>query len=141
MFQSKEEKVEALVKEEMSQINWEEVDSYPLGIDCDEMLSKPLQKKCFQEQVSRFFREAVDDFDADAAHLRGKRFVFTFEVDQDGLVTCLDDIYEAQSIETDVIALHDHLKKSCEDLIFNTPATKKGIPVKMRFQIPIIFKK
>ncbi len=50
-FTSNEEKTQELVNEEMRNINFNEVDRYPLFDNCDEMLGKEEQLDCFQNTL------------------------------------------------------------------------------------------
>ena len=57
--QACEEKTQELVDQEIRAIDWEDVDQYPLFADCDELVSKPEQKKCFMRTLLKHFSKTL----------------------------------------------------------------------------------
>ena len=60
LFASKEKKMRKLVEQEMRDINWNDIDSYPLFENCDETQTKKGQRECFEQEV--LFSSDADNF-------------------------------------------------------------------------------
>ncbi|MDO1499196.1 hypothetical protein Q2T40_02625 [Winogradskyella maritima] len=58
-FESKEKRTQELINEELGQIDWNTVDSYPFFYTCDESASKAEQKICFEETLISHFQETL----------------------------------------------------------------------------------
>ena len=51
-FESKDKKTQKLVDQELLEIDFNDVDDYPLFDDCDETATKEQQKSCFEDRLT-----------------------------------------------------------------------------------------
>ncbi|MEK6152201.1 hypothetical protein WIW50_03035 [Flavobacteriaceae bacterium 3-367] len=136
-FASKEAKTQKMVEEEMQNINWNEVDQYPLFSDCDELASKGDQKNCFEATLLMHFSMTLQEFDFVLDTNVNDTVYVDFMMDQDGLISVLD-IEKDDAIETEMPEFDGVITQSLKSLPRVAPALKRGIPVSAKFRIPIV---
>ena len=135
-FESKDKRTEKLVEKELLQIDWTDVDDYPLFSDCDETVSKTLQKNCFEEKLLLHLSADLQEFQL-TSEIEIEDLVFLdFRIENDGSITVVNienkAIFGAQTKN-----FEDKVTKSIKSLPRLEPALKRGIPVSAKFRIPI----
>ena len=136
-FMTPEERTELLVEEKLRAVDWQSVDQYPLFESCDELSEKQEQLLCFQtimmERITTVFRDTVFKVD--------KKIQDTLMVDlvvnEDGFVSIVS-VQENTSIEKAIPNFKNEVSKRLNDFTTVAPALKRGVPVSMRFRLPII---
>ena len=138
-FASPETKARQLVEEELSAIDWNEVDQYPLFDACDETAQKPQQQECFEQNLVMHLAMALQDFEFKSEKALADTLYLDFMVDQQGKVTVVsmdkNPEFSRENPEFERI-----VAKSLRSLPRLEPALKRGIPVSSRFRIPIVLK-
>ena len=138
-FESQERKTQELIQKELSEIDWNEVDSYPLFEDCDENSSKTLQRECFENELLKHCSKTLDAYefilDADI----DPTVIVDFLVDKDGRITIID-IEKDPKINKQMPEFEGIIRQSLKRMPPLAPALKRGIPVKAKFRIPIVLK-
>ena len=136
LFTSKEEKVQELVDIQMQDINWNDVDTYPMFANCDENSEKAIQKGCFEATFLKHFSSALEGTDFIKEATNGGSMVLHFSVDNAGTITVLsiekDSVMEAQFPE-----FMERIAKILTEIPELKPAVKQAIPVRVKFTLPI----
>lgn len=136
-FVSKEEKTRELVKEEMSQIDFNEVDRYPLFDDCDEMMDKEAQLECFKTTLISHYTATLREFEFEfVSDMRAMVYV-DFLVDHRGEISVLE-VERNEDIENQIPEFRSIVTQSLKGLPPLLPALKRGVPVSSKFRIPIL---
>jgi hypothetical protein len=138
-FESKVPVKEDLLNKELRAINWNEVDEYPSVQDCELLEDKNEQKQCF--------------FDFLSAQIQTKLSIDTLSILYPELdtievkVTVFADsklLFEPQfpkdAMAFDGVKIDSILKSRLVDFPKINPATKRGLPVKTQFILPVILK-
>tara|TARA_R110002167_G_scaffold363512_2_gene583691 strand:- start:912 stop:1352 length:441 start_codon:yes stop_codon:yes gene_type:complete len=137
-FVSKEAKTQELVEKEMLEINWNDVDNYPLFETCDETLTKTGQRECFERELLSHCTKTLQEFVYEFEEGVDRTVQVDFLVDQDGRISVLS--IEKDNAITDQMPEFDQIiAQSLINLPTLEPALKRGIPVKAKFRIPIVF--
>lgn len=136
-FTSKEEKTQELVNEEMRNINFNEVDKYPLFDNCDEMLDKTGQLDCFQNTLLEQYTSTLEDFEFQFVSDINTSIYVDFLVDYKGEISVLE-VQRNQDIENQIPEFRSIITQSLKGLPPLSPALKRGVPVSSKFRIPII---
>ena len=136
-FTSKEEKTQELVNEEMRNINFNEVDKYPLFDNCDEMLDKTGQLDCFQNTLLEQYTGTLEDFEFQFVSDINTSIYVDFLVDYKGEISVLE-VQRNQDIENQIPEFRSIITQSLKGLPPLSPALKRGVPVSSKFRIPII---
>ena len=134
---SKEKKTQELVQKELQEIDFDEVDSYPLFENCDETLTREGQRECFEQQVLSNCSLILNQYEFVLGANTSKNVYVDFLVDQDGKVSVLN-IEKDESIDKQMPEFNQLITQGLEDLPPLAPALKRGIPVKAKFRIPIV---
>ena len=133
----REEKTQQLVDEQIKSIDWEDVDQYPLFSDCDELASKPEQKKCFMETLLRHFSKSLQESDFVVTKEINDTIFVNFRMEDSGAITLMN-IKNDEQISQQVPGFQNEIEKSLNSLPKIEPALKRGIPVSAKFRIPIV---
>ncbi|NJY62059.1 hypothetical protein HC174_04720 [Salinimicrobium sp. CDJ15-81-2] len=138
-FQTRKISSEEILSEETRDFNWHEVDQYPAFAECRNITEVEAAKICFGNKVSQYF----------FSRLEAKQPVVTTEID-DTLYLYLKisekGIPAIDSMEIDSVVLDQlpeiktWLTRSVDSLPKIYPATKRGIPVKTTFRMPVVIK-
>ena len=138
-FQTRKVTSEEILVEETRDFNWHEVDQYPAFSECRNITEVEAAKTCFGNKVSQYF----------FSRLEAKQPVVTTEID-DTLYLYLKisekgkptiDSMEIDSLVLDQLPdIRTWLVQSVDSLPTIYPATKRGIPVKTTFRMPVVIK-
>ncbi|NHF58464.1 hypothetical protein FK220_003890 [Flavobacteriaceae bacterium TP-CH-4] len=137
LFASKEKKMRKLVEQEMRDINWNDIDSYPLFGNCDETQTKKGQRECFEQEVLLHCSRSLKEFEFVLLSGTNPTVQVDFLVDQDGQISVLD-IQKDAAIDSQMPEFDQIITQSLKNMPPLAPALKRGIPVKAKFRIPII---
>ncbi len=136
-FQSKNTQTENSVSEALMAIDWNDVDTYPLFDVCDENTPKAEQKNCFQENMIGYFSEAFSDAEFEVEADLNDTLYVDFLIDEHGFISVLE-IAENERINQLIPDFNDEVSARLNDLTTVAPALKRGIPVSMKFRLPLV---
>ena len=136
-FTSNEEKTQELVNEEMRNINFNEVDRYPLFDNCDELMDKSGQLDCFQNTLLSQYTATLEDFEFQFVSDINTTVYVDFMVDFNGEISVLE-VQRNEDIENQIPEFRSIITRSLIGLPPLSPALKRGVPVSSKFRIPII---
>lgn len=136
-FESTDTKTQKLVDREIQQINWNDVDQYPLFDNCDETTSKAEQKACFETTLLTHFSMTIQDFEFELNEEVNDTLYVYFLMDNAGAISVLD-IDKNDGIEAQIPEFSGIIAQSLKSLPKVAPALKRGIPVAAKFRIPLI---
>ena len=132
----KEEKTRRLVQQELSTINWNDVDQYPMFQSCDESISKEEQRLCFEDELLDHFSRTLNDFEFILKEDVEDTIYVDFLVERDGSITVLD-IEDQMAVQDQIPEFNAIITQSLKSLPEVQPALKRGIPVSAKFRIPL----
>ncbi|NAY92690.1 hypothetical protein GTQ34_12255 [Muricauda sp. JGD-17] len=136
LFMSKEDKTQKMVDDELLAIDWNDVDQYPLFEECDETVSKPQQKGCFQNVLMGYFSKALDSLHFQVEENLNDTVFIDFEVDEHGFIT-IRNVEEKTAIFNQIENFRSEVTQRLNDFTVK-PALKRGIPVSIRFRLPLV---
>jgi hypothetical protein len=130
--QEKFQKVDAnyIAEKEFENLNLKEVDQFPLFKTCDETENREQQKACFEKEIHQWLKPQVDSLEYNTT--TADTLQLYLSILKDGTLV-LDSLNTPLKVKTQM------------DSIFKTsppfyPAQKRGVPVKVSFQLPLILK-
>lgn len=141
LFQSTEKRTENRVREQLLEIDWNDVDTYPLFDACDENASKEMQRACFTEHMMASFSEVFEDAKFVVEEDIDQTLFVDFKIDEDGFISVLE-IGQNEEINALLPNFNEIISKRLNDLTTgaNTtlkPALKHATPVSMKFRLPL----
>lgn len=133
-FEKKQSK-EIMLKKELKNIDWNDVDEYPMIGNCDILDDKQQQKKCFFEFINQNIQKKLDSI-----LIQKKTFAKDSILLQISVLPNSKIVYSFKKKDLELknkINLDSVLQ--LPTLQFNNikPALKRGIPVKIQFDIPV----
>lgn len=137
LFESKEDKTQKLVNEELLSIDWNDVDQYPLFEDCDETASKEAQQECFQNLITEYFSEALAGLQFRVWNDMNDTVYVDFLIDEHGFISVLN-VEEKTSVLNEISDFNNKVSERLNDLTTVAPALKRGNPVSLRFRLPLV---
>ena len=126
------QKVDAdeIAKKELQHINFSEVDQFPLFKTCDETANRQKQQHCFEQELHIWLKPHLDSIPY--KNTTGDTIQLNLSVDAKG------------KINLDSLASKEELTETFQNIFKQSPqiypAQKRGIPVKVSFQMPVILK-
>lgn len=121
----------------MQEIDWNQVDQYPLFDTCDETASKEKQRQCFEENILLHFSMTLQDYEFVLNKDVNDTLLVDFIMDKEGLVSVLN-IQKDNEIDQQMPEFDGIIIQSLKSLPKVEPALKRGIPVNAKFRIPIV---
>lgn len=119
---------ESIAEKEINSLNLKEIDQFPLFVTCDETAKPEEQKLCFEKEIHQWLKPHADSlyYNTEIADT----IQLYLSIQTDGTLT-LD------SLQTEL-----KVKKQLDSIFKNAPqlypAQKRGVPVKVAFQLPLI---
>lgn len=119
---------EDIAKKELQSINFSEVDQYPLFKICDETATRQMQQNCFEKELHNWLKPHLDSIYYDA--IKDDSIYLNLSILSNGKINLDSTTSKNNSNQI----FQDIFKKA--PVIY--PAQKRGIPVKVSFQLPVI---
>ena len=135
-FDSKQQRTQELINEELRHIDWNSVDSYPFFYTCDEAVTKQQQKVCFEETLISHFKETLNDFEFTLTDKESETVDVIFIIDTLGRIN-VSNIEKDASVLKQMPEFDGVVTQSLKNLPKLAPALKRGIPVNTKYRIPV----
>lgn len=126
-----------LVREELEQIDWESLDSYPSFEVCDNQTDKMQKRQCFEQEVAKHIFEYLQKHEVVLKDSIKEQVELILIVSAEGNIA-LDDIALSSQLENQIPEIKNWLKQAVEQLPAIYPAEKRGIPVKSKYKLPLV---
>lgn len=127
---------EQYVSDQLKEIDWESLDMYPLFTTCDERLSKPLQKDCFEKLIKTRIHGLVNTLHQRDSLFFSGAFAVNFKVDARAMIE-VQEIVGLKASQAHQMHFIKLIQEALTTLPSLSPAVKQGVPVGARFQIPV----
>ncbi|WP_108425009.1 MULTISPECIES: hypothetical protein [Flagellimonas] len=137
LFESKEDKTQKLVNEELMAIDWNDVDQYPLFDSCDETATKEAQRECFQNVMADYFSEALAGLQFQVDSDLNDTVYIDFMIDEHGFISVIN-VEEKTAVLNEISDFNTKISERLNDLTTVAPALKRGNPVGLRFRLPLV---
>ena len=137
-WETKKVSSEALFTEAWEAIALTEVDTYPMFKDCDQSAEKTIQRQCFETVVLSSLQEHLKQYPIATSTTLNDTMNVHFVVDEKGIF-CIDSLTISSHIKEALPDTELWIYNGIKEIPEVIAATKRGIPVKVQFQIPIVF--
>jgi hypothetical protein len=128
-----------LLDKELNAINWNEVDEFPSFSECDKIKDERMQKQCFFEFLAQTIQEKLTS--DTLANLYPELDTIEVKVTVFPNSTMkFEPQFPKDSTAYDTIKIDSILKSRLVNFPKVNPATKRGLPVKTQFILPVIIK-
>lgn len=117
-----------IAEKELKTINFKDVDRFPLFKTCDEMASREVHQSCFEQKLHQWLKPYLDTL---SVGLAKKDTIHIFL-----------NINENGKIQLDSLSSKSDANNTFKSIFNNAPqvypAQKRGIPVSVKLELPII---
>lgn len=138
-FQTRKISSEEILLEETRDFNWHEVDQYPAFAECRNITEVEAAKTCFGNKVSQYFYSRLEAKQPVVTQSLDDTLFLYLKISEKGRPAI--DSMEIDSVVVDQLPdIKSWLYQSVDSLPKIYPATKRGIPVKTTFRMPVVIK-
>ena len=130
---------EEIVREEINNIDWNDVDQYPLFEACDETASREDQKTCFREEFVKHFYKTLSNHQLVVRRNLVDTVRVQLLIDNTGKISIVS-IDKSELTEELLPALDGLMELTVSRLPKVYPALKRDIPVNTRVVMPVVLK-
>jgi hypothetical protein len=128
-----------LLDKELNAINWNEVDEFPSFSECDKIKDEKLQKQCFFEFLTQTIQEKLTSDTLTTLFPELDTIEVKVTVFPNSTMK-FEPQFTKDSTAYDTIKIDSILQSRLVNFPKVNPATKRGIPVKTQFILPVIIK-
>ena len=128
-----------LLDKELNAINWNEVDEFPSFSECDKIKDERLQKQCFFEFLTQTIQEKLTSDTLATLYPELDTIEVKVTVFPNSTMK-FEPQFSKDSTAYDTIKIDSILKSRLVNFPKVNPATKRGLPVKTQFILPVIIK-
>ncbi|GAA0872458.1 hypothetical protein GCM10009117_16050 [Gangjinia marincola] len=127
---------EEILHEEKAGMDWDKVESYPAFKDCGETNDSAVNKRCFEEHLTRHVQTVLEKRKESIRASVNETAQLYLTVSKEGK-TKVDSVNISAALKTKIPFLKELLLGSLDSLPQLQPALKRGIPVKTAFTLPV----
>lgn len=138
-FNLKKHSADEILQKELKSINWSEVDFYPTFEDCGVVTSKLESKTCFEAQIRETVRHRLSQQQIITTKKSPDTVILKLSITKEGEAQ-IKNIKVSEEISSQNPQLTDWLQDAISKLPEVYPAQKRGVPVPLDTQLPIILK-
>lgn len=128
-----------LLDKELNAINWNEVDEFPSFSECDKIKDERMQKQCFFEFLTQTIQEKLSSDTLASLYPELDTIEVKVTVFPNSSMK-FEPQFPKDSTTYDTIKMDSILKSRLVNFPKVNPATKRGLPVKTQFILPVIIK-
>ena len=137
-WETKKVSSEELFTEAWNAIDITEVDTYPSFEKCSTFTEREAQRQCFETTVVNSLKEHLGQYAMNFDSSFTDTLKVHFMINEKGAF-CIDSLIISSRLQQNVPRIALWIDKGLEDIPQAFPATKRGIPVKAQFEVPIVF--
>jgi hypothetical protein len=138
-FDKKVPNEKELLDKQLKEINWDEVDQFPSVDDCEKLTDANQRKQCFFDFMKSTIEQKLNIDTLKAMYPQLDTIEVKVTVFPTSEVT-FEPQFSKDSLAYDTIRIDSILHTRLIDFPKINPATKRGIPVKTQFVLPVIIK-
>lgn len=128
-----------LLKQQLKEINWDEVDEYPSVLECEKLSDEKQRKQCFFEFLTSTIQQKLNTDTLSILYPELDTIEVKITVNSDATML-FEPLFPKDSVTYDKIKIDSIIRARLIDLPKINPALKRGIPVKTQFILPVILK-
>jgi hypothetical protein len=121
---------ETIAEKEFKSLNLKEVDQFPLFKNCDETENRQQQKDCFEKEIHQWLKPHLDSLKYNTK--KADTLQLYLSITKNGKL-------ELDSLKTE-LKVTEQLDSIFKNSPKFYPAQKRGVPVKVSFQLPLMLK-
>ncbi len=138
-FETEKISSDTFLEEEISSINWNDIDSYPVFKECETISQKAQNKSCFESTLIERLYSNLHTNPAIVKTDLDEEIWIDFTVNKKGTLA-ITAVKMDSILHRELPLLKDKIYASIDSIQPLAPAYKRGIPVRTTFRLPIEIK-
>lgn len=138
-WETKKIQSETYFAQEWKAIDINEVDSYPTFPNCESVEASTALKACFENEITTAFYKSLQAQPLVVTSNLEDTVWIDLKVSQEGKL-CIDSLHISDAVSFEIPDFPAYIHDAAQQLPRAFPATKRGIPVKTKFKLPVIVK-
>lgn len=130
---------ETYLAQEWKAIDINEVDTYPTFPNCDNMEAGNALKSCFENEITTAFYTSLQSQPLVVTSSLEDTIWIDLKINREGIL-CIDSLHITEAVSFEIPDFPAYIHDAAQQLPKAFPATKRGIPVKTKFKLPIVVK-
>jgi len=135
-FETEKLSQEEVLRQKMEHFNWKEIDTYPSFDSCDGIFEKAAAKKCFETTLTQYFLASFSKQQLVATDSVNAMTYVYLGISNKGKAS-IDSIKIPSLLQNQFPEMENRFRRSLDSLPKIHPAQKRGIPVSVKFTLPI----
>ncbi|HET8810621.1 MAG TPA: hypothetical protein VFM65_10220 [Flavobacteriaceae bacterium] len=135
-FEAKKVSSEEVLHQKLEHFRWNEVDVYPAFENCRHLMEKPAMERCFENTLTRAIYAKLTQKPLVLGDSISETVTLYLLVSATGAPK-IDSVVISKNLQQQLPELETRLRSSIDSLPKIYPATKRGIPVATKFNVPI----
>ena len=136
-FDTEKISAETFYEEEIKTIDWNEIDSYPVFQECENALDKEEKRLCFENELTARIAQSLSRESLIAIHTLQDTLWVDFTISETALIS-VNEVKTDSLIHLEFPKLQEKVTQKIDSIVLKAPAYKRGIPVRTRFNLPIV---
>ena len=136
-FETKKISSDEIIKEELKEFNWQEVEVYPSFKECESFTETQEKKTCFEKQLTLKIYQSLQHKKVVLSDSIQEKMMLFISINSEGRPE-LDSLETSALIQDKLPQMKSWLEESIHQLPKIYPARKRGIPVKASFKLPLV---
>ena len=138
-WETKKVSIEELVYQEWEAVSLNEVGEYPSFQICDDTQDRLNHKHCFENTIQQTLIKELATKKLIVTQSINDTVWVDFVINEKGSF-CLDSLRISKTVRNEVPLLESWIQEAVKQLPEARPATKRDLPVKAKFKIPVVLK-
>lgn len=136
-FETKKVSSEKIVQNELKQIDWKSLDTYPSFAACDTFSNKIVRKHCFEQEFSKHIYQVLGKHEVILKDSIHQKINLTIGISAKGKPE-LEKAQIPEEVKVQIPEIRKWLKEAVSTSPKIYPAEKRGIPVAVKFKLPVV---
>ena len=128
---------EEILTEEIKELDWNDVDQYPAFEECREYIDADAARECFGNKVASYFYARLEEKKPVVTSAINDTVILFLRISEEG-IPAIDSVKVDSLVREQLPQINLWLEQSVDSLPKIYPATKRGIPVVTKFEMPIV---
>lgn len=138
-WETKRVSTQELVHQKWEAVSLNEVGEYPSFQSCDDTQDRLNHKRCFENTIQQILVNTLTSKELVVTQAINDTVWIDFVINEKGIFY-LDSLRISNTVRAEVPLLEAWIQDAVKQLPTARPATKRDLPVKAKFKIPVVLK-
>jgi len=138
-FDTEKISAETFYDEEIKTLDLKQIDTYPIFQECEKVMGKEETRLCFENELTARIAQSLSRESLKAINSLQDTLWVNFTISEKAIIT-VNEVKTDSLIHLEFPKLQEKVAQKIDNITLKAPAYKRGIPVKTRFNLPIVIR-